>query len=115
MLSTASVSSRAFSPAIAARVAAETRVDRQADVAASQRLVDVLKLLQDRLAPRRRVVHAGDVVYRAGERFAHLYVLNAGFFKMTNLSADGREQVVSLKFRGDWLGFDGISGGVYSC
>ena len=27
---------------------------------------------------------------------------------MVGLSADGREQVVGLKFRGDWLGFDGI-------
>ena len=78
---------------------------------ASRRVADTLKLLQERLTPRRRVVHAGDVVYGAGERFAHLYILNAGCFKMINLSADGREQVVSLKFRGDWLGFDGIAGG----
>ena len=62
-----------------------------------------------RLAPQRRVVHAGDVIYQAGERFANLYVLNSGFFKIVNLSADGREQVVGLKFRGDWLGFDGIA------
>jgi CRP/FNR family transcriptional regulator len=34
---------------------------------------------------------------------------------MVNLTADGREQVVSLKFRGDWLGFDGIASGTYSC
>jgi len=32
-----------------------------------------------------------------------------------NLSPDGREQVVGLKFRGDWLGFDGIAQGRYSC
>jgi len=32
-----------------------------------------------------------------------------------NLAADGREQVVSLKFRGDWLGFDGIAAGSYAC
>ena len=42
-------------------------------------------------------------------------MLNSGFFKMVNLAADGREQVVSLKFRGDWLGFDGIAAGAYSC
>ena len=34
---------------------------------------------------------------------------------MVNLSVDGREQVVSLKLRGDWLGFDGIASGAYSC
>ena len=89
--------------------------DRTADQRASQNAADMLKLVNDRLAPRRRVVHAGDVVYSAGERFGALYVLNSGSFKMINLAADGREQVVSLKFRGDWLGFDGIAGGAYSC
>jgi len=115
MFSTALVSSRSISPAIASRVALGTRADRQADVIASQRVVDTLHLLQERLAPRRRVVHAGDVLYGAGEGFAHLYILSAGFFKMINVSADGREQVVSIKFRGDWLGFDGIAGGTYTC
>jgi CRP/FNR family transcriptional regulator len=34
---------------------------------------------------------------------------------VVGLSADGREQVVGLKFRGDWLGFDGIANGQYGC
>ena len=89
--------------------------DRDADQRASQRVADTLKLLQERLAPRRRVVHAGERVYRVGERFTSLYILNAGCFKMVNLAADGREQVVSLKFRGEWLGFDGIAGRAYAC
>ena len=88
---------------------------RPADRHASQSAAETLKLLSERLSPRRRVVHAGDVVYSAGERFESLYVLNSGFFKMVNLAAAGREQVVSLKFRGDWLGFDGIAAGTYSC
>ena len=88
---------------------------RPADRHASQSAAETLKLLSERLSPRRRVVHAGDIVYSAGERFESLYVLNSGFFKMVNLAADGREQVVSLKFRGDWLGFDGIAAGAYSC
>ena len=78
-------------------------------------IVDTLKLLNDRLAPQRRVVHAGDAIYQAGERFVNLCVLNSGFVKIVNLSSDGREQVVGLKFRGDWLGFDGIATGEYSC
>jgi CRP/FNR family transcriptional regulator len=88
---------------------------RPADRHASQSAADTLRLLSERLLPRRRVVHAGDVVYSAGEHFDALYVLNSGSFKMLNLAADGREQVVSLKFRGDWLGFDGIAGGTYTC
>jgi len=115
MLSTAPVLARSFFPAVASRAALAAPDDRQAELLASRRVANSLKLLEERLAPRRRLVHAGDIVYGAGERFAHLYILNAGFFKMINVSADGREQVVSLKFRGDWLGFDGIAAGSYSC
>lgn len=82
---------------------------------ASRRIAETLRLLSERLAPQRRIVHAGDTVYQAGDRFGTLYILNSGFFKLVNLSADGREQVVGLKFRGDWLGFDGIADGHYTC
>ena len=75
---------------------------------------DTLEMLNDTLVSQRRVVHAGDVVYRVGERFGCLYVLNSGFVKIVNQSPDGREQVVGFKFRGDWLGFDGIGRGQYS-
>src|SRR5215203_2509688 len=78
-------------------------------------IADTLMLLRDRLDPQRRIVHAGDVIYRPGEAFGNLYILNTGFFKLVKLTSDGREQVVSLKFRGDWVGFDGISGGTYGC
>ncbi|BEP42538.1 Crp/Fnr family transcriptional regulator [Variovorax sp. V15] len=82
---------------------------------AGRNTMDTLKLLGEQLKPQRRVVHTGDTIYQAGERFGNLYILNSGFFKIVNLSADGREQVVGLKFRGDWLGFDGIAGGRYAC
>jgi CRP/FNR family transcriptional regulator len=82
---------------------------------ASQYIVDTLKLLHGVFAPQRRMVHAGDVIYQTGERFGNLFVLNSGFFKVVNLSLDGREQVVGLKFRGDWLGFDGIANSRYTC
>jgi CRP/FNR family transcriptional regulator len=78
-------------------------------------IADSLALLRDRLDPQRRIVHAGDVIYRAGEAFSNLYILNTGFFKVVRLTADGREQVVSLKFRGDWMGFDGIAREAYGC
>lgn len=82
---------------------------------AGQHTADTLKLLCEQLKPQRRVVHTGDVIYQAGERFGNLYILNSGFFKIVNLTADGREQLVGLKFRGDWLGFDGIADGHYAC
>ncbi|MEO5796807.1 MAG: Crp/Fnr family transcriptional regulator [Rhodoferax sp.] len=81
----------------------------------SQEIAATLQLLHDVLTPQRRVVHAGDRAYQAGSPFLHLYILHAGIFKIVNLTPDGREQVVGLKFRGDWLGFDGIAHGQYSC
>ena len=89
------------------------RTDEAANERASQHIAATLKLLNETLRPQRRIVHAGDTIYQAGERFCHLYILNSGFYKLVNLSPDGREQVVGLKFRGDWLGFDGIAHGRY--
>ena len=83
--------------------------------APSRRIAEVLELLAGTLAPRRRIVHAGETIYQAGEKFSHLYVLNSGICKLLSLSADGREQVVGLKFRGDWLGFAAISQGFHVC
>lgn len=80
-----------------------------------QRIADTLKLIAAVLAPKRRIVHAGDVLYRAGDRFDQLHILNSGFFKLISMSSDGREQVVGLRFRGDWLGFSAISQGSYGC
>ncbi len=80
-----------------------------------RRIAETLKLLADVLQPHKRIVHAGDVLYRAGERFECLHVLNSGLAKVTKFTADGREQVVGIKFRGDWLGLDGIAPGHYGC
>jgi CRP/FNR family transcriptional regulator len=85
------------------------------DLPHAQQITDTLSLLQQKVEIQRRIVRAGDTVYQAGARFDFLYVLNSGFFKIVNTAADGREQVVGLHFRGDWLGFDGIAGGAYRC
>ena len=60
-------------------------------------------------------MHAGDSIYQVGKEFGSLYVVNSGLVKMVNLSSEGREQVVALHFRGDWLGLDGIASGHYGC
>ena len=83
--------------------------------AVAQRITDTLRLLQDHVAITRRVMRAGDSLYQAGEHFGSLHIINSGFFKTVNLAPDGREQVVGLHFKGDWLGFDGIAGGQYGC
>jgi CRP/FNR family transcriptional regulator len=85
------------------------------DQPAAQRIAEMLRLLQDKLPIQRRVMHAGERVYRAGEHFDRLFVVNTGFFKIVTSTTDGREQVVCLHFKGDWLGFDGIAPGQYDC
>jgi len=113
MLATANAQTAASSRAPAAPLPVrETQAMLRDD---SRRIAETLKLLFDKLPIQRRVVRAGDVVYQAGERFSHLYVLNSGFFKIVNTAPDGREQVVGLHFKGDWLGFDGIARGAYGC
>lgn len=86
-----------------------------ADPHAARDIAADLKVLQEHLPIQRRVVRAGDAVYRAGDAFGCLYVLNSGFVKVVKTSADGREQVVALHFKGDWLGLDGIATGRYGC
>ena len=83
--------------------------------AAPRRIGDVLSLVQEAMAPRRQLVREGDVVCEAGQPFDCLYVMNSGSCKVVTLVGDGREQMVGLKFRGDWLGFDGIAVGRYTC
>ncbi len=79
------------------------------------RIEEALGLLAMAVSPRRRVVHEGDRIYGAGEQFVNLYVINSGLIKLVNLAADGREQVVGVKFRGDWFGLDGIADGEFAC
>ncbi|MEH0167962.1 Crp/Fnr family transcriptional regulator [Roseateles microcysteis] len=89
--------------------------EQRAQLSSSQQIADALALVSDCLVPQRLMVRAGDVICQAGQRFDCLYLMNSGFVKIISLSCDGREQVVGLKFRGDWLGFDGIANQRYSC
>jgi CRP/FNR family transcriptional regulator len=91
------------------------RREPRAPVFDGHRIAESLRLVADNVPIQRRVLRAGDTVYQAGQRFTHLHVVNAGMYKIVNLSADGRDQIVSLKYRGDWLGFDGIPEGVHDC
>lgn len=82
---------------------------------AVRRIADMLQLLEDSFPIHRRVVHAGDSVYQVGQAFGSLFIVNSGCFKMVNLSGEGREQVVGIYFKGDWLGMDGMATGHYGC
>lgn len=105
----------AQSGALAGLALAQVAGPRDEARRSGQRIADALRLLSSTVELQRRLVRAGDTVYRSGQRFSHLYILNSGMFKLLSLSADGREQVVGLKFRGDWMGFAGIAKGQYAC
>ena len=81
----------------------------------ARRLSEMLALVAEHVPLQRRVLHAGESVYRCGDAFTQLFVLNTGCCKLINSAADGRAQVVGLQFRGDWLGFDGMADGRYRC
>jgi len=109
----------AMVPPIAPNVAALRRVVAPVPSvgldAPSPRWRESLVLVERHVSFTRRTVHAGDAVQVAGEAFASLHIVNSGVFKTVNLSADGREQVVGLHFKGDWIGFDGIATGRCAC
>ena len=100
---------------LAARAPRTPRAGSDRDAAHAQRIAQRLALVEASVGVQRRLLRAGDLVYQAGQRFTHLYVVNAGAYKIVNLTRDGREQIVSLKFRGDWLGLDGIADGAHDC
>lgn len=83
--------------------------------AVAHAIAQTLQLVERELPFARRVLHAGDAVYQAGESLQCLYLVNSGIYKTVSLAADGREQVVSLHFKGDWLGFDGIADARHAC
>lgn len=80
-----------------------------------ERIGRMLALLKDELPIRRRVVPAGGRLHAAGDRFESLHVVHCGVFKTTSSTPDGRDKIVGLHFKGDWLGFDGITDGRHRC
>jgi CRP/FNR family transcriptional regulator len=56
-------------------------------------------------------IHAGQSVYREGDRFQNLYAVRSGTIKLAVALADGREHVGRIALPGDLIGMDGISEG----
>jgi CRP/FNR family transcriptional regulator len=118
MLYDAPTPRQATLPAARATAPAAHRNGRRdlADAGAHSRAIgERLALISSSIEVQRHLVRADQKVYRSGDRFTHLFVANSGFYKVVTLSPDGREQIVSFKFRGDWLGLDGIAEGAHAC
>lgn len=67
------------------------------------------------LALRRRVLRPKQHVFRAGQSQQSLYLVHAGVFKTSLVTADGREKVTGFRLRGDLLGLDSLGMANYAC
>lgn len=63
----------------------------------------------------RRKLAAGQCVYRAGQPFNALFLVNVGCLKASELTDDGREQVTGFRMRGDLVGAESIGLIRYAC
>jgi len=60
-----------------------------------------------------RRVKRGETAYLAGDKFNAIYGVRSGFFKVGNVAAMGREQVMGFFMRGELFGLEGIGAGRY--
>lgn len=58
-------------------------------------------------------VKAGQRVFRIGQSFDIVYVVNSGFLKTVTVDECGNEQVLGFPMKGDLLGLDAIDAGAY--
>lgn len=70
---------------------------------------DTLALISEHVPLARRPLAAGVPIQHAGDPFARLHLVNGGVCKSVCFGGDGRQQIVALHFKGDWIGFDGIA------
>ncbi|MBS0581784.1 MAG: helix-turn-helix domain-containing protein [Proteobacteria bacterium] len=62
-----------------------------------------------------RKLAAGQYLYRAGQSFNALYLVNVGFLKTCLVAEDGREQVTGFRMRGDLVGIESIGAATHDC
>ncbi len=69
----------------------------------------------EKLVAGRRKLKRGTALFRSGERFANLFAIRTGMFKICVGSEDGRDQVIGFQMAGEIIGFDGIVDDRHSC
>jgi CRP/FNR family transcriptional regulator len=67
----------------------------------------------DNVVYARRRVKRGETLFSAGDEFKAVYAVRSGFFKMSLVDGEGREQVTGFSMGGELLGLDGIGSGRY--
>lgn len=74
-----------------------------------------LSLIARCLPIQRRLMRQGDVVYGQGDSFGQIFVVNSGNLKLLSRDTDGRERITKFRFKGDWVGLDGLFSSHYGC
>jgi len=64
---------------------------------------------------RRRRLRKKQYLFRAGQPRHSLFLIHAGVFRTSVLSADGREKITGFRMRGDLLGMDALGIPAYAC
>jgi CRP/FNR family transcriptional regulator len=72
-----------------------------------------LEQVQNIVYARRRLKR-GERLFSAGDEFSAVYAIRSGFFKMSVVDGDGREQVTGFSMAGELLGMDGIGAGCHN-
>ena len=74
-----------------------------------------LEQLLDGMPLRRRRLRKKQYLFRAGQPRHSLFLIHAGVFRTSVLSADGREKITGFRMRGDLLGMDALGMPTYAC
>jgi CRP/FNR family transcriptional regulator, anaerobic regulatory protein len=64
--------------------------------------------------PMRQRVAAGESLTHEGARTQHIFVVQAGTFKVIKTAMDGYDHVLSFALRGDVIGYDGLATGHFA-
>ena len=62
-----------------------------------------------------RKVRRGDYLYRSGDSVQDIFAVMSGYFKVSVMSEDGREQITGFYMAGEFIGYDGIGVGIRFC
>jgi len=68
----------------------------------------------ERMISDRRQVARNTVLFKPGDPFEAVYIVRTGFFKVSALAEDGREQITGFHMAGEMLGLDGVFSGAYA-
>lgn len=67
----------------------------------------------DTIIERKKPIHKGREIFKAGGEMKSLYAIRSGTLKSYTITEQGDEQITAFHLAGDLVGFDGISSGFH--